>query len=174
MGLILCNYGYRMINSKKILSGVVASSVLLSFVLLVSPVSAQQAKKPQARTTTVYKQASGSGGVDVFPYLSGDKKTLFIDFESSNLKNVEYIYYNLNYDTSEEGTLRGAESKIVPDPKEFKTYNGKPYIRKQLLTGTCSKNVCVWHQHPRNIRITVKTKFKNQKVEQTRVYNIEN
>lgn len=109
------------------------------------------------RSTTIWQTTGDTGVVDVIPYVKADKKGLFVDFESRNFKNVDYIYFNLNYNTNEEGTKRGVEGYFYPRISELKPYGGAQYIRKEFTFGTCSKNVCKYDRGVRDVKLTVKT-----------------
>jgi hypothetical protein len=110
------------------------------------------------RTTTVWK-ATSKEGVGITPYVRADKKALFIDFESF-LKNTEYIYYNLNYTNKDNGVKGGVEGSFIPNLETYTGYlNGKPYIRKEILFGSCSRKVCKLHK-VKDVTLTVNTKMK--------------
>lgn len=115
-----------------------------------------------------------SSGVDVIPYIRGDRKAIFVDFEGS-FSNVESIYYNLNYDSNENGTKRGIEGTIIPSPNQYSgTYSGNRYIRREYALGVCSKNICTYHSNPRNLKLTVKIKMKSGVVrEDTKILEIQ-
>jgi hypothetical protein len=60
------------------------------------------------------------------------------------MSKVEYIKYNLNYDTNNEATVRGVEGTIVPDQfEQINKFGGKEYVRRKLITGYCSGLICV-------------------------------
>ncbi len=104
--------------------------------------------------------------------MSWNQHKLIVDFESSNLGGLEYIYYNLNYNAGDNGILRGVEGKFTPDKKDFRRFAGLPYIRKEILMGTCSKNVCVYDYSPKKVNITVKSKYWNSPTISTQVLTI--
>ena len=113
-------------------------------------------------TTKTGWSYSGSGFLTINPYLRGDRGAFYVDFESDSFNNVSTIYYNLNYDTDEDGTVRGVEAKFLPTPDQIKGYNGsRPYIRRELLLGTCSKSICRYDRNPRNFRLTVTSTVKD-------------
>lgn len=126
-----------------------------------------------ARTQTVWT-TSGAGGVDVIPYVRVDKKALFVDFEHSDFDSIDYIYYNLNYDTDEPESKRGVEGTIYPRVTDITAYyEGRPYIRRELVFGTCSQGVCDYYRNPKSMKLTVNTKFFSGKVvEHTEVIGI--
>lgn len=136
--------------------------------------SANAATTELPRTQTIWSQASGDGGVNIIPYI-WNRQSMAVDFESKDFPNIEYVYFNLNYNTDAGGTKRGVEGSFVPYyvQNELKSFKGVPYFRKEFNFGTCSKNVCKWDPNPRDIKITVNTKMKSGKVAQyTRVITI--
>ena len=121
-----------------------------------------QAASP--RTTTIWA-ATGEGGVDVVPYVRVDKKALFVDFENFN-NTIDHVYYNLNYNRRDNGIKGGVEGSFFPSVAAYSgSYNGKNYIRRELIFGTCSQGVCVYHP-AKDVVLTVKTYIKNGKVAQ--------
>jgi hypothetical protein len=144
-------------------------AALLLFVFILFPTIASAAAP---RTSTPFKTASGSGGIDIFPYLGADRTKITVDFQSANLANVEYIKYVLNYGLAGQGTTRGAQGIIVPNPVSFKYYNRIPYIRQIITLGMCSQNACVYDPSAKNFNITVEFKYKNNKKVETKAYNI--
>lgn len=152
-------------------AGLIVLTLALAFMLL-NPINAATQELP--RTQTIWSQVSGDGGVNVIPYI-WSKRAMAVDFESKDWDNIEYVYFNLNYNTTDEGTKRGVEGSFIPYyiQNEFKDYKGVPYFRKEFNFGTCSKNVCKWDSNPRDIKITVNTNMKSGKVDQyTRVISI--
>ena len=109
----------------------------------------------------------------MIPYVSGNRDFSFVDFASKNFSNIAYVYFNFNYNTTAPGTKRGVEGSFVPYYEKFLEYNGVPYVRRQLLFGTCSKNVCTYDPKPTGVKITVNTKMKSGSVDQyTRIISI--
>ena len=128
------------------------------------------------RTTTVWT-TSTQDGVGVIPYVRVDKKALFVDFEGFDTGalagNIEYIYYNLNYTNKNTGVAGGVEGSFLATKDQiYGSYGGKNYARRELVFGTCSKNVCDYHK-PKDVKLTVNTKLKTGKIAQyTRVIKI--
>lgn len=98
---------------------------------------------PQAKTGGKAPSIRSSGvGITVSPRLRGDRKALLVSF--GNLQNAKSVSYTLIYQTNgqEEGAggtlsnLSGAQSR-------------------ELLFGTCSKNVCRYHTGITNARLEV-------------------
>ncbi len=146
------------------LSRFAASMSMAAVVLLTISVSPSFAAP---RTGTLYTSKEKGMGVQVIPYVTADKHSVFLDFSATNLSSVEYIKYNLNYDTSKG--LRGAEGMKWPLKAEYKLFKGVPYVRQHILLGTCSKNICSYDSNVKNFRLTVTTKYKGKAAEQTRV-----
>lgn len=119
------------------------------------------------RSGTMFMQKEKGMGVQVIPYVTADRHSVFLDFSATNLPSVEYVKYNLNYDTSKG--LRGAEGMKWPLKAEYKQFKGVPYVRQHILLGTCSKNICSYDSEVKNFRLTVTTKYKGKSLEQTRV-----
>lgn len=111
-------------------------------------------------TTKTGWTITGSGEVDVIPYTRSDKHALFLDFEATTFSNITSIYYNLNYDTDNDATLRGGQGTLYPvsnKPSGTDASTGKLYIRREVVFGTCSNGVCNYETNPRNFRLTVTT-----------------
>ena len=141
-------------------------SVFFLFFLMVVPVSAAE-----PRTSTVWS-VTGEDGVDVIPYVRADKKALFVDFEGFT-NEMGYVYYNLNYNQKASNVKGGVEGSFVPSGVPYTGhYNNVPYIRREILFGSCSKNVCIYH-NPKNVTLTVNTQILEGKVAQyTKVLGI--
>lgn len=125
-----------------------------------------------AQRTSTLSTLKGTGGVDVISYVRSDKRALFLDFENFP-KNVDHIYYNINYDQKDASVKGGIEGHFFPQTLAYSgEYNGKKYIRREFIFGTCSKNDCVYHK-PKNVTVTVRTNVKGAKVvEYTKVLSI--
>lgn len=125
------------------------------------------------RTNTHYT-SEGRGGVNVIPYIRPDKKALFIDFENFT-NDIDHIYYNLTYKQKWSNTLGGVEGSFFPKNTAWTgSYQGRSYIRKEILFGTCSNKSCVLH-NVKDVVLTVKTYLKSGKTAQyTRVVKFPN
>jgi hypothetical protein len=131
-----------------------------------------------ARTATPWV-TTGEDGVGVIPYLWSDAtgtRIMFVDFESKNFDKVEYVYYNLEYDTSEQHTKRGVEGSFMPyKSSPDGEFEGVPYYRKRLDMGTCSGIDCVYFNNPTNVKLTVNTNMLDGQVDQyTKVISFPN
>lgn len=119
-----------------------ALSLAALFVFLASS-TAEAKLLPQAKKggKTASVKSTGSG-ITVSPRLRGDRKALLVTF--SNLRNAKSVSYTLMYQTNgqEEGaggtlsSLEGTQSR-------------------ELLFGTCSKNVCRYHTGITNAKLEV-------------------
>lgn len=148
--------------SKKIVTALASAALMVS--LLAGPALADT----DPRTQTIW-MSSGSGGVDIVPYLNGNKQLMFVDFSSKDFGNIDYVYFNLTYKSDVLGNVgvkRGLEGSFAPYYETKKDFGGVPYIRKQLLFGTCSKNDCTYDPNVRDIKITVNTKMHSGQVAQ--------
>jgi len=147
---------------------------VLFIALGVPLVSAPSANAANQRTFTKWSAIfEAEKGVDVIPYVKADKHGIFVDFEDKDFNDIEYVYYNLNYDTNEKAMKRGVEGSFVPSMlSPTAHYKGNPYYRVELVLGTCSQGVCNYHKGVRNVKLTVNTKMKSGAVEQyTKVLN---
>ncbi|KKU91834.1 MAG: hypothetical protein UY21_C0009G0025 [Microgenomates group bacterium GW2011_GWA1_48_10] len=129
---------------------------------LFSPAVAYAAGPP--RTTTVWT-VDDTKGINVIPYVRVDKKALFVDFDHFT-SDMDYIYYNLNYVNKNTGVKGGVEGSFLTSPlPKFGNYGGFDYARRELVYGTCSKNVCNYHS-PKTVTLTVNTHFSKGTVAQ--------
>lgn len=107
---------------------------------------------PQAQKATVKaKTANTGGGIGVSVRLRGDKKALLVSF--SNLQNATAVSYILTYQT--RGQQEGAGGSVRPSEGNTAT--------RELLFGTCSKNVCTYHPSIANMKFEVTTELKSGK-----------
>ncbi|MCR4324908.1 MAG: hypothetical protein NUV69_04460, partial [Candidatus Curtissbacteria bacterium] len=144
------------------------ATFLAIFLFVVLPANAQT-----PRTQTIWTQ-SGEG-VNVIPYVEGGRRWAFVDFESKAFSNIQYVYFNFTYDHSGPGKKGGVEGSFIPGNETVKHYNGVPYIRRALIFGACSRNVCTYEPNPKNVKLTVNTKMKSGPVDQyTRILNVPN
>lgn len=129
------------------------------------------------RTNTQYT-ATTSGTTEVIPYLvmTNNYNLLVIDMQRDNFNNVEYIHYNLNYDTSDPGTQRGAQGTYYPWLPNVKSqiqyWGGKPFIRQYIPLGSCSQGVCHYDTKPTSLKVTVDTKYFNKAATDTTVVTV--
>ena len=116
------------------------------------------------RTTTVWT-SSDATGINVIPYVRVDKKALFVDFDHFT-SDMDYIYYNLNYLNKGTNVKGGVEGSFITNPLAiYGNFGGFDYARRELVFGTCSKNVCTYNK-PKSVTLTVNTHFSKGQVAQ--------
>lgn len=120
--------------------------VLFLGVFLILSKTVEAKLLPQVKSGT--KKASG---ISVSPRLRNDRKALVITF--SNLQNANSISYNLIYQTN--GQEEGAGGTVRP--------SGEQVATRELLFGTCSKNVCRYHANITNMRFEIISDLKSGK-----------
>ncbi|MBI2430744.1 MAG: hypothetical protein HYV39_01875 [Candidatus Levybacteria bacterium] len=124
----------------------------LLFTLFPNPVFAKVL--PQARSSgkAVAPRAASSGtNISVSPRLRGDRKALLISFGS--LQNATNVSYALYYSTL--GREEGAGGSVRKEEGSSAS--------RELLFGTCSKNVCTYHQSIKNMKFEVTGTLKSGK-----------
>lgn len=92
-----------------------------------------------------------STGINVLPRLRNDRRALNITF--SNLQNANSVSYNLIYQTS--GREEGAGGTVRPSEGQVAT--------RELLFGTCSRNVCRYHTNIANMKLEIISDLKSGK-----------
>lgn len=104
---------------------------------------------PQSKSskTTV----SSGTGISVTPKIRSDRQALLIYF--GNLQNANSVSYMLIYQTN--GQQEGAGGSVTAS--EGNTTS------RELLFGTCSKNVCRYHQNITNMKLEVTAELKSGK-----------
>lgn len=90
-------------------------------------------------------------GSDVVVAYKVQGSSLVVTF--SNLKNTSSVSYTLIYATN--GQQEGAMGTIYP--------KGANTASRQLLFGTCSKNVCRYHTNVSNVTLEISVKLKSGK-----------
>lgn len=125
-----------------------AVAVLLIFFY---PQGAEAKLLPQARGKTVSAPIKSSGsGISISPRLRSDRKALTISF--GNLQNATSVSYTLTYQTN--GQQEGAGGTIS---------SAGSSATRELLFGTCSKNVCRYHTNITNAKLEVRYTLVNGK-----------
>jgi len=79
----------------------------------------------------------------------------------SNLRSVKTISYMLTYNSN--GVGQGVSGSINPGKKLS--------VSRDLFLGTCSKNVCVRHNNPKNIKLQVTVTYVNN-TSTSKTYNV--
>ncbi|MBI3366034.1 hypothetical protein HY041_00195 [Candidatus Roizmanbacteria bacterium] len=107
---------------------------------------------PQSKVSkkTNIKQSSATG-ISVTPKLRRDRKALLVYF--NNLQNAQSVSYMLIYKTN--GQEEGAGGSV--NPSQGNTAS------RELLFGTCSKNVCRYHSNITNMKLEVTAELKSGK-----------
>ena len=99
------------------------------------------------KTTTAKKSAAT---FSVSPKLRKDRKALVVYF--NNLQTTKSVSYMLIYKTN--GQEEGAGGSVKPSERN---------ATRELLFGTCSKNVCRYHPNLSNMSFEVKAQLKSGK-----------
>ena len=118
--------------------------VTLIFLFFISIQEAYAAKTlPQSKSSkkTTVKKSQGAG-ISVTPKLRLDRQALVVYF--SNLQNAQSVSYMLIYKTN--GQEEGAGGRVLPSEGN---------ATRELLFGTCSKNVCRYHPNITNMSFEV-------------------
>lgn len=99
---------------------------------------------PQARGggSQVTSGRSGGSGIAVSPRLRGDRQALVVSF--GNLQNAKNVNYQLIYNAN--GQNEGAGGTISSSGNS---------ASRELLFGTCSRNVCTYHKNITNMKLEV-------------------
>lgn len=108
---------------------------------------------PQSKVSkkAITPQKTSTKGISVSPKLRNDRKALLIYF--NNLQNATNVSYMLIYKTN--GQEEGAGGSVNPAQGNTAT--------RELLFGTCSKNVCRYHQNITNMKLEVTAELKSGK-----------
>lgn len=102
------------------------------------------------KKATVSKKSVGVG-ITVTPRLRVDRKALLVYF--GGLQNANSISYMLIYKTN--GQEEGAGGSVNPVQGNTAT--------RELLFGTCSKNVCRYHANITNMKLEISADLKSGK-----------
>ncbi len=127
--------------------------IVFAFLLLFTAQVSFAAKVlPQSKKAPAQSSIKSTGGsIGIYPRLRGDRKALLVTF--SNLQNAKSVSYILTYTTN--GQQEGAGGSVKPS--EGATAN------RELLFGTCSKNVCRYHTNISNMKLEVTAELKSGK-----------
>lgn len=124
--------------------------IFLLFIFLSNPQPILAAKKllykPVAATAPKSNAISYSSA-----RFRGDRKAVILTIQNlSKLKNADYtlLYTANNID-------QGVQGSVIPQGDEI--------INRELLFGTCSKNVCTYHTNIKNMILTVNAQTKDGK-----------
>lgn len=116
---------------------------LITIISIVSPISVHAAKK-RIKPTVSAKPAVSTGGLTVSSArLRSDRLALLVTF--LNLSELRDLSYTLTY--TGNGIDQGVSGSIATA--------GQGSTSRELLFGSCSKNVCVYHQNIKNMRLVI-------------------
>ena len=116
---------------------------ILSFFIFTENAEAKVLPQASKGTKQAIAKPLSTTGIGVSPRLRGDRKALTVYF--SNLQNAKEVAYLLTYQTSaqQEGAAGGVN------------LTGASSFSQELLFGTCSKQVCRYHQGIKNAKFEV-------------------
>lgn len=92
------------------------------------------------------KPAAKSSDITVSASVKKNKTAVIATF--GNLHNAKSVSFTLIYSTN--GRQEGAGGSIKPK-------KGQKTVSRELLLGTCSKNVCRYHKNLKNMKLEVIT-----------------
>lgn len=117
-------------------------ALVFLFFILVPKINAAKIL-PQSKSSgkTVVKKSQGPG-ISITPKLRRDRQALLVYF--GNLQNAQSVSYMLVYKTN--GQAEGAGGSVKPS---------EATATRELLFGTCSKNVCRYHPNLSNMSFEV-------------------
>lgn len=90
-----------------------------------------------------------SSGVTSSVRFRSDRRAVLINL--SNLNKATSVTYSLSY--TGNGIAQGAQGTVIVGSETSAT--------RELLFGTCSKNVCTYHANIINARLEIRSKLKN-------------
>ena len=126
--------------------------IIISFLFLLYPANVSAKMLPQAKGATKQTTVKPAGNsVAISARLRRDRHALNIYF--SNLQRASGASYTLTYQT--QGRQEGAGGSIRQDEGNSAS--------RELLFGTCSKNVCTYHANITNMKLEVTGQLKSGK-----------
>lgn len=125
----------------------------LFMLIAISPNVVEAKLLPQTKlgSAPASKNISSVQSITVFPRLRTDRQALLVTF--GNLQNANTVSYTLQYATN--GQQEGAIGTI--------TLTGLRTAERELLFGTCSKNICRYHTRISNMKFEVTAELKSGK-----------
>lgn len=123
--------------------------VFLFFISIQEIYAAKILPQSKSNSKTVVKKSQGSG-ISVAPRLRRDRQALIVYF--GNLQNAQSVSYMLIYKT--DGQTEGAGGSVKPSEGD---------ATRELLFGTCSKNVCRYHPNLSSMTFEVNAQLKSGK-----------
>lgn len=125
--------------------------ITIAIFLMIFPFEAYAKVLPQSRgSKKAIAPRSVGQRIVVTPRLRNDRKALLVSF--GNLQNATTISYMLVYKTN--GQQEGAGGRVLPSEGN---------ASRELLFGTCSKNVCRYHTNISNMKLEVTAKLTSGK-----------
>lgn len=122
-------------------AGFIVALVFLFLMPIQEIYAAKILPQSKSNSKTVVKKSQGSG-ISVTPKLRRDRQALIVYF--GNLQNAQSVSYMLIYKTN--GQQEGAGGSVRPSEGN---------ANRELLFGTCSKNVCRYHPNITNMSFEV-------------------
>lgn len=117
--------------------------LFVSSAVLPTPIMAKrlihQGKKPNQNLSRII----------IKPKIRSDRLALIVNF--NNLDQASSILYELTYEA--DGIPQGVRGTITPA--------GENSTQRELLFGTCSRNVCTYHQNIKNMKFTATSTLKS-------------
>ena len=123
------------------------------FVLIVVLLSNATVNADAARRRVRPQPGAISTGVSSAIRFLDDRRAIIINLTGLNLANS--ITYTLTYTAND--VPQGAQGTITPALGENSTI-------REVLFGTCSKNVCTYHQNITNARLEIVSKLKTGRI----------
>lgn len=121
------------------------SFLIVILIVFLFTKTAEAKMLPQSAKGAAKQTVTKSTGttIGVYPSLRRDRRALNVGF--SNLKNAKSVSYMLTYKQNgqEEGAMGGLNLR------------GNSSDKTELLFGTCSKNVCRYHNNIKDARLEV-------------------
>ena len=115
------------------------------FILLFNKTEAKKIIPPKGKSQAV----STSSRVIIKPQLRRDRRALIVNF--SNLGVASSLSYELGYVA--QGIPQGVAGTITP--------TGETALQRELLFGTCSRNVCRYHTNIKDMKLIVTSTLKS-------------
>lgn len=97
----------------------------------------------------ISQPVKNSSSITIKPKLRGDRLALIVNL--NNLGQASSVSYELTYEAN--GIPQGVRGTITPA--------GENSTQRELLFGTCSSNVCTYHQNIKNMKFTVASTLKS-------------
>jgi hypothetical protein len=116
---------------------------VVTFITLANPLSSALAAKPRIKPSVRTNNAGVSSSAISAVRLRPDRKAVIVTF--LNLNKYQNVSYTLTYTAN--GIDQGVSGSI--------STAGQTSASRELLFGTCSKNVCTYHVGIRDMRLEI-------------------